>query len=154
MKKLLAILAVLAILSGALPPTLQQAAWTRLLPGRWMLLAGGGADIWDFQADGTCTGTGIAFDGGEITKAHTWRVEAATEADLQKLWAQPQMVLVIDGEVRYGLHLNYEEWQEAMGILSGGLITEEERALAADLPLCISITFGEGGGGYVRMKEQ
>jgi len=44
-KKLLAILAVLAILSGALPPTLQQAAWTRLLPGRWMLLAGGGADI-------------------------------------------------------------------------------------------------------------
>jgi len=41
-KKLLAILAVLAILSGALPPTLQQAAWTRLLPGRWMLWAGGG----------------------------------------------------------------------------------------------------------------
>ena len=34
------------------------------------------------------------------------------------------------------------------------LITEDEKALTAALPLCISITFDIGGGGYVRMKDE
>ena len=43
MKKQFAFLWTLAILSGALPASLQAAAWTRLLPGRF--LYAGGVDV-------------------------------------------------------------------------------------------------------------
>lgn len=154
MQKILAILMALALLTGILPPALQAATVTKLLPGRWMLYAGGGAETWDFRADGTCTSTGITFDGDETVNTHTWRVETATEEDLEKLWAQPRLVLVIDEVNRYGLHFDREQLETALGILQGGVITEEERALTAAMPLCISLTDGMGGGGYVRMKDE
>ena len=156
MKKLLVLLSVMALLSGALPASLQAAAWEKILPGRWMLWAGGGVEIWDFREDGTCVASWSDLEEEEIShsSAHTWRVEPATEQDLQKLWAQPAAVLVIDGEERYGLHFEGEHARETLDILEGSIITEEEKALTAALPLCISITFWEGGGGYVRMKDQ
>ena len=147
MKKTLILLVILSLLAGS--GAFQAALMQKLLPGRWMLYAGGGVEIWDFREDGACTSTGITFDGVEITTTHTWRVEKATEEDLEKLWAQPDVVLVIDETHRYGLHL---ELETTLGILKGGVITEEERALTASLPLCISLTDGMGGGGYVRMK--
>ena len=147
-KKTIAILLTLSLVAGA--SGFQAAIMEKLLPGRWMLYAGGGAEIWDFRADGTWisasnTGTG---------QTHTWHVESATEDDLEKLWAQPKLVLVIDETGRYGLHLDWEQVDETLAILRGGIITEDERALTASVPLCISITFDIGGGGYVRMKDE
>ena len=154
MRKILVILLALTIATGALPASLQARAMTKLLPGRWMLYAGGGTDIWEFHEDGTCVAINTDFDGKENTESHTWRVEPATEEDLKNLWAQPDVVLVIDGRERFGLHLTAGHLKEAAHILAGGWISEEERAQAAAVPLCISITFWEGGGGYVRMKNQ
>ncbi|NLD84120.1 MAG: hypothetical protein GX637_08140 [Clostridiales bacterium] len=154
MKKAFLFLTVLAVLSGVLPPSLQAEALARVLPGRWMLYAGGGAETWDFHEDGTCVSAYTDVEGSEHSETHTWRVEAATEEDLKTLWAQPQVVLVIDGGERLGLHLTWAHIRETALIVAGGWITEEERARTAPLPLCISLTFGEGGGGYVRMKDQ
>ena len=61
---------------------------------------------------------------------------------------------MIDETERYGLHLDWDEVDATLAVLGGGLITEDEKALAAPLPLCISITFDIGGGGYVRMKDE
>ncbi len=149
MKKVLVLLTALALLTGLLPPAMQASWMTKLLPGKWMLIAGGGAEIWDFHGDGTCVSSTYAG----ASSAHTWRVEAATEADLEQLWAKPCLVLVID-EARYGLHFNWQTMETTLGILEGGILPEEERALTAPLPLCVSITNGMGGGGYVRMKDQ
>lgn len=154
MKKVLVILLALVIATGALPASLQARAMTKLLPGRWMLYAGGGTDIWEFHEDGTCVSVSADFDGKENVQTRAWRVEAATEADKAKLWAKPDTVLVIDGRERFGLHLTAGHLKEAAHILAGGWISQEERTQAAAVPLCISITFGEGGGGYVRMKDQ
>ena len=147
MKKLALLLVILSLLTGI--GSSQAALMQKLLPGRWMLYAGGGAETWDFREDGACTSTGITIDGVEITTTHIWRVEKATEEDLETLWAQPDVVLVIDETKRYGLHL---ELETTLGILTGGVITEEERALTASLPLCISLSDDMGGGGYVRMQ--
>ena len=148
MKSIVAALLILSLLTGA--GALQAAVMEKLLPGRWMMYAGGGADTWDFHADGTCTDTWYSGKTG----THTWRVEPATEADLEKLWARPRLVLVIDEADRYGLHLEQEQLFTALDILRGGVITDAERALTASIPLCIAITHGIGGGGYVRMKDE
>lgn len=152
MKKTLALLLILSLLAGV--GAFQAALMDKLLIGRWMLYAGGGEETWDFRADGTCISTSTTIYGEEITKTRTWRVEKATEEDLEKLWSQPRMVLVIDETERYGLHLELEELETTLGIMRGGVITDEERALTAPLPLCISLTNGIGGGGYVRMKDE
>ena len=152
MKRLLALFLVVPLLAGS--GAFRAGVMEKLLIGRWMLYAGGGADIWEFHEDGTCTSTGITFDGDEIIGMHTWRVEKATEEDLKKLWAQPKAVLVIDGEERYGLHLEWEHVETTLRILLGGELMEEERVLTAALPLCISLTDWMGGGGYVRMKDE
>jgi len=138
-KKTLAILMAAAILLSGESP----AVWLmkRILPGRWMLYAGGGyEEIWDFHADGTV---------GDGTH-HTWRAEAAAAEDRERIWSHPTVVLVIDEKERCGLHF---DWRDMLAILADSCITEEEKALAAPLPLCISITMREGGGGYVRMKD-
>ena len=149
MKKTLILLVILSLLAGS--GAFQAALMQKLLPGRWMLYAGGGEETWDFHEDGTCTSTWYA---SEEVETHTWRVEKATEEDLEKLWSQPRTVLVIDETARYGLHLELEELETTRGIVRGGVITEEERALTASLPLCISLTNSIGGGGYVRMKDE
>ena len=79
-QKTLVILTVLALLRGILSPGMQAAVLTKLLPGRWMLYAGGGADIWEFHADGTCVRIGCDRD-AENNETYTWRVEPATEED-------------------------------------------------------------------------
>ena len=149
MKKTVAFLLILSLLAGV--GAFQAAVMEKLLIGRWMLYAGGGEEIWDFHEDGTCTSTWYA---SEEVETHAWRVEKAAEEDLEKLWSQPRLVLVIDETERYGLHLELEELETTLGIMRGGVITEEERALTASLPLCISLTNGIGGGGYVRMKDE
>jgi len=146
--KIMAVLLTLLLTASA--GGFQASMMEKVLPGRWMLYAGGGAEIWDFHADGTCVST--SYTGSSET--HTWHVEAATEEDLKILWAQPKMILVIDETARYGLHLDWDQVDATLAILGGGLITEEEKALTSPLPLCISITFNEGGGGYVRMKDE
>ena len=134
---------LLTLLLAANASGFQASIMEKVLPGRWMLYAGGGVEIWDFHADGTC------FSG-----THTWHVETATEEDLKILWAQPKLILVIDETERYGLHLDWDKVDATLAIMGGGLIMEEEKALTAPLPLCIGITFDIGGGGYVRMKDK
>ena len=147
MKKTVALLLILSLLAGS--GAFQAAVMEKLLIGRWMLYAGGGEETWDFRADGTCVSTSTTIYGDEITKTHTWRVEPATEEDREKIWTRPAIVLVIDGTSREGICF---DMQETMMILRGGIISQKERELAAAMPLCISITKGIGGGGYVRMK--
>ena len=145
MKSIVAALLILSLLAGA--GAVQAALMEKLLPGRWMMYAGGGADTWDFHADGTCTGTWYS---GE-TETHTWRVEPAGAEDREKIWANPRVVLVIDGARREGVSF---DTQDTIALMQGGIISQAERDLAAPLPLCMNITHDIGGGGYVRMKGE
>ena len=78
-------------------------------------------------------------------------MEPAGAEDREKIWANPRVVLVIDGARREGVSF---DTQDTIALMQGGIISQAERDLAAPLPLCINITLDIGGGSYVRMKDE
>ena len=111
----------------------------KTLPGEWTLLAGGGFDTCKFNLDGT-----VKITESSETEPYvaTWHLENANSAQRQRFWSHPDVILVI-GIEQYGIELNLNSSLD-------GLYIDGKKVYTSLLSFTFSITFGEGGGQYVR----
>lgn len=111
----------------------------KTLPGEWTLLAGGGFESCAFDTDGTMV---ITNSPGTAPYVTSWHLECANSAQRQSFWSHPNVILVA-GDKEYGIELNLDS-------SLNGLYADEKQVYTSLLSFSFSLTFGEGGGQYVR----
>ena len=111
----------------------------KTLPGEWTLLAGGGFDSCAFDTNGTVM---IINSPDKAPYVTSWHLECSNTAQRQSFWSHPNVILVI-GDKEYGIELNLDS--------SLSNLYENGRQVYTSLfSFSFSLTFGEGGGQYVR----
>ena len=111
----------------------------KTLPGEWTLLAGGGFDFCEFDTNGTVM---ITNSPDQTPYMASWHLECSNSAQRQSFWSHPNVILVVDDE-EYGIRLNLDS-------SLNGLYADGKQVYPSLFSFSFSLTFGEGGGQYVR----
>ena len=111
----------------------------KTLPGEWVLLAGGGFDSCAFDTNGTVM---IKVSPDQAPYMTSWHLECSNTAQKQSIWSHPNVILVI-GDREYGIALN-------LNSSLGNLYQNGNQVYTSLLSFSFSLTYGEGGGEYVR----
>ncbi len=111
----------------------------KTLPGEWILLAGGGFESCVFDTNGTV----MITNSPEIVPYVTsWHLECSNSAQRQSFWSHPNVILVV-GDEEYGIGLILDS-------SLNGLYVDGKQVYTSLFSFSFSLTFGEGGGQYVR----